>query len=207
VFVESDGTARWVHQGRRSISLPVECKKAERLLVQIRESPQFGDVDRAFAGFALVHERVRHSQTQRDFTLRQSTFDARGNQSRQDTLVVGPQLRIAPLPGAPRVGFRLSCHTLKCGEVLTNPLIRDTLKRVVGRRNAAMENSKVEFPEVIGKSVAELSIYEDDVFGREFLLRFSDGTQLSVCVGVRQSIDARYCKEDSPDTPIFTRQD
>jgi len=70
-----------------------------------------------------------------------------------------------------------------------------------------MENSKVEFPEVIGKSVAELSIYEDDVFGREFLLRFSDGTQLSVCVGVRQSIDARYCKEDSPDTPIFTRQD
>ena len=70
-----------------------------------------------------------------------------------------------------------------------------------------MENPKVEFPEVVGKSVAELSIYDDPLGGREVLVRFSDGTQLSVSVGVKQSIDARYCKEESPDTPIFTRQD
>jgi hypothetical protein len=70
-----------------------------------------------------------------------------------------------------------------------------------------MENRKVEFPEVVGKSVAELSVYDDPLGGREVLVRFSDGTQLSVSVGVKQSIDARYCKEESPDTPIFTRQD
>jgi hypothetical protein len=71
---------------------------------------------------------------------------------------------------------------------------------------AAMENPKIEFPEVIGKSVVELSILEDDSYGREFLVRFSDGTQLSVCVGVKQRIDARYCDEDTPDRPIFTRE-
>jgi hypothetical protein len=32
-------------------------------------------------------------------------------------------------------------------------------------------------------------------------------TQLSVCIGVKQAIDARYCREDTPDTPIFTRKD
>jgi hypothetical protein len=69
-----------------------------------------------------------------------------------------------------------------------------------------MENPKIEFPEVIGKSVIELSILEDDAYGREFLVRFSDGTQLSVCVGVRQTIDARYCNEETPDRPIFTRE-
>ena len=70
-----------------------------------------------------------------------------------------------------------------------------------------MEKPKLEFPEVVGKSVAELSVYDDVMYGREVLVRFTDGTQLSVCVGVKQAIDARYCREDTPDTPIFTRQE
>jgi hypothetical protein len=69
-----------------------------------------------------------------------------------------------------------------------------------------MESQKIEFPEVVGKSLAELSVYEDSLSGREVIIRFSDGTQLSVCVGVKQSIDARYCKEECPDAPIFIRQ-
>ena len=69
-----------------------------------------------------------------------------------------------------------------------------------------MENTKLEFPEVVGKSISELSVYEDRMYGREVLVRFTDGTQLSVCVGVKQSVDARYCNEDTPDIPIFTRQ-
>jgi len=52
-----------------------------------------------------------------------------------------------------------------------------------------------------------LSVYDDAAYGREVLVRFTDGTQLSVCVGVKQSIDARYCQEDTPDQPIFTRED
>lgn len=70
-----------------------------------------------------------------------------------------------------------------------------------------MENTAIEFPEVAGKAVAELSVYDDSLYGREVLVRFTDGTQLSICVGVSQSIDARYCREDRPDEPIFTRQD
>ena len=69
-----------------------------------------------------------------------------------------------------------------------------------------MENTKLEFPEVVGKSISELSVYDDPLCGREVWVRFTDGTQLSVCVGVKQSVDARYCNEDTPDIPIFTRQ-
>ena len=69
-----------------------------------------------------------------------------------------------------------------------------------------MSESKLEFPEVVGKSVAELSIIEDPEFGKEVLIRFADGTQLSIAVGVRQVIDARYCNEEMPDLPISHRQ-
>ena len=69
-----------------------------------------------------------------------------------------------------------------------------------------MSESKLEFPEVVGKSVAEVSILDDPEFGKEVLLRFSDGTQLSIAVGVRQTIDARYCQEEMPDTPISHKQ-
>jgi hypothetical protein len=58
------------------------------------------------------------------------------------------------------------------------------------------------FPEVSGKLISELSVYEDVEFGREILIRFSDGTQLSIAVGVRQVVDARFCNEDTPDLPI-----
>ena len=69
-----------------------------------------------------------------------------------------------------------------------------------------MSESKLEFPEVVGKSVAELSVIEDPEFGKEVLVRFVDGTQLSIAVGVRQVIDARYCNEETPDLPISHRQ-
>jgi hypothetical protein len=65
-----------------------------------------------------------------------------------------------------------------------------------------MESVKLEFPEVVGKTITELSVYDDPMFGREVLVRFSDATQLSVCIGVKQSIDARYCEEDLPDRPL-----
>jgi hypothetical protein len=70
-----------------------------------------------------------------------------------------------------------------------------------------MESPRMAFPEVVGKCVAELSVSDDATYGREVLVRFTDGTQLSVCVGVKQSIDARYCHEDTPDEPIFARED
>jgi len=69
-----------------------------------------------------------------------------------------------------------------------------------------MENAKLEFPEVVGHVVSELTIYDDPISGREVLVRFSDGTQLSICINIRQAVDARYCKDDTPDVPIFIRR-
>ena len=90
---------------------------------------------------------------------------------------------------------------------MTNPLIRDTLDGVRNRNTDPMENPKIEFPELAGKVLAELLVYADTLYGREVLVRFTDETQLSISVGVKQSIDTRYCSEDTPDRPIFTRQD
>jgi hypothetical protein len=69
-----------------------------------------------------------------------------------------------------------------------------------------MSASTIEFPEVAGKLVRELSVHEDSESGREVLVRFCDGTQLSIAIGVRHVIDARYSNEETPDLPIFHRQ-
>ena len=68
-----------------------------------------------------------------------------------------------------------------------------------------MKNTTMDFPEVTGKVLASLSIREDFQFGQEVLLRFTDNTQLSIAVGVKQVVDARYCKEETPDLPMFCR--
>lgn len=70
-----------------------------------------------------------------------------------------------------------------------------------------MENPKIEFPELAGNVLAELSIYDDSLYGREVLVRFTDETQLSIAVGVKQCVDARYCSDGTPDKPIFVRDD
>ena len=69
-----------------------------------------------------------------------------------------------------------------------------------------MSENRLEFPEVAGKSVAEVSVQDDPEFGKEVLLRFCDGTQLSIAVGVRLTVDARFCREDTPDVTITHRQ-
>jgi hypothetical protein len=52
--------------------------------------------------------------------------------------------------------------------------------------------------------VAELAVCDDALCGREVLVRFTDGTQISACVGVEQVVEARYGKDDTPDNPIWT---
>jgi hypothetical protein len=69
-----------------------------------------------------------------------------------------------------------------------------------------MSECRIDFPEVAGKHIAELFVQEDVDFGREVLVRFTDGTQLSIAIGVRQVVDARYCNEETPDTPLSHRQ-
>ena len=70
-----------------------------------------------------------------------------------------------------------------------------------------MEQPRIDFPEVAGKTVAEISVYDDPTYGREVLVHFTDETQLSICVGVKQTIDARYSRDGTPDRPLFLRQE
>lgn len=65
-----------------------------------------------------------------------------------------------------------------------------------------MSEPRIDFPEVVGKQVTELFVHDDVEFGQEVLVRFTDGTQLSITIGVTQVIDARYCNEETPDLPI-----
>ena len=45
-----------------------------------------------------------------------------------------------------------------------------------GNGARTMTEAKLDFPEVVGKLVAELFVVEDPEFGKEVLVRFSDGT-------------------------------
>jgi hypothetical protein len=42
--------------------------------------------------------------------------------------------------------------------------------------------------------VVELAVCDDALCGREVLVRFTDGTQISICTGVEQVVEARYSK-------------
>ena len=97
------------------MTLSVRSEEVDWLPIQIGEGPKFRNVDSAFTGLALVHERVRHSQAKRNFTLGQATFGTRGNQPRQHALIIGSQFGAASLSGTPRLRFWSCCHTLKCG--------------------------------------------------------------------------------------------
>ncbi len=68
------------------------------------------------------------------------------------------------------------------------------------------ESSRLEFPEVIGKSVREVAVHPETPEGTEVLMSFTDGTQLSINLGVRHVIDVRYSADDTPDKPIFERR-
>ena len=69
-----------------------------------------------------------------------------------------------------------------------------------------MPELKLESPEVVGKLVAKVCVLDDPEFSKEVLLRFSDGTQPSIAIGVRQTVDIRYCQEEPPDKPISHEQ-
>ena len=69
-----------------------------------------------------------------------------------------------------------------------------------------MDDSRIDFPEVSGKTVAEVFVNDDPVYGREVVVHFTDQTELSISVAVKQTVDARYCREGVPEPPLFSKQ-
>ncbi len=52
-----------------------------------------------------------------------------------------------------------------------------------------MEEPRMDFPEVAGKTVAELSLHYDPTYGRDALQQFANNKQLSISVICRSEAD------------------
>lgn len=69
-----------------------------------------------------------------------------------------------------------------------------------------MHRSFLELSEVTGKVVDALRVYNDPPYGREVYIEFSDGTRLSIDVGVETSVCSKHYIEKQGDLKILTER-
>jgi hypothetical protein len=74
------------------------------------------------------------------------------------------------------------------GNALPYPLIRDKLDWSVWRFMVA--NGCFECPEVVGKTILALRVYENRDEGNEVVIEFDDGTYFSCCVETKPVLTA-----------------
>ena len=55
-----------------------------------------------------------------------------------------------------------------------------------------MNRPCLELPEAAGKVIKVMRVYDDPPYGREVHLIFTDGTELSVDIGVKTCVDAKH---------------
>jgi hypothetical protein len=70
-----------------------------------------------------------------------------------------------------------------------NPLIR-------AFRGGFVKRPTFDFPEVKGKTIEELVVYDDPQNGREVLMRFADETMLSVVMETATAVAGRLYRKD-----------
>jgi len=76
----------------------------------------------------------------------------------------------------------------KCQKRLTNPLIGDSLDYIDPYRRKDVTKGFVECPEVAGKTIKSVKIYEDDTDGYETLIEFTDGTSFSSSICFQSAV-------------------
>ncbi len=59
-----------------------------------------------------------------------------------------------------------------------------------------MKRPTFDFPEVKGKTIEELVVYDDPQSGREVLMRFADETMLSVVMETATAVAGRLYRKD-----------
>jgi len=69
-----------------------------------------------------------------------------------------------------------------------------------------MAQERLEIPEVEGKTIRHLAVNDDPEYGREVNLQFTDGTELSLWVGVLQRVSAQFLDSGSGRV-LFERED
>jgi hypothetical protein len=66
-----------------------------------------------------------------------------------------------------------------------------------------MTRSFLELPEAANLTVQTLRVYDDPPYGREVHLLFTDGTQLSIDVGIQTVVKTRHYRGDKGDLDIL----
>ena len=59
-----------------------------------------------------------------------------------------------------------------------------------------MKRAAFDFPEVKGKTIEELLVYDDPQIGREVFLRFADETMLSVEIETATAVTGKFYRRD-----------
>lgn len=62
----------------------------------------------------------------------------------------------------------------------------------------------VECKELAGKVVRSLTLFEDDSYGPEVSIDFTDGTNFSACLGARFTLEAK-CTRDEGGQPVVLK--
>ena len=66
--------------------------------------------------------------------------------------------------------------------------------------------ARLEMPNVSGRTVDSIVLYDDPLAGRELTIRFTDETELSVMVGCRQVATVRHFQVKNDQT-LFERDE
>lgn len=67
-----------------------------------------------------------------------------------------------------------------------------------------MHRSFLEMPEIAGKVVNTLRVYNDPPSGREVYLEFSDGTRLSIDLGVETRLCSKHFTDENGDLKVLS---
>jgi hypothetical protein len=70
-----------------------------------------------------------------------------------------------------------------------------------------MKRPAFDFPEVKGKTIAELLVYDDPQNGREIFLRFADETMLSVEMETSTTITGKFWCRDRGTLELICERD
>jgi hypothetical protein len=70
-------------------------------------------------------------------------------------------------------------------------------------RSIPLTRPFIEFSEANGKIVQSLRVYDDPPSGREIHLKFSDGTAISIEIGIQSVVSGKHYRENQGDVEVL----
>ena len=158
-----------------------------RFPVEFCELQEFHDVNAALARFALRQKGMRKAQMLGNFALIEAGFLSGCDQSLKDCIIFSLKGRRPRFARPASLGFDRLAHLSSLGNALPYPLIRDKLERAV---EVAVADGFFECPELAGKTIYAVRVYENSDQGNEVVIDFTDGTAFSCSLETKCAISA-----------------